>query len=57
MYRRKFASAESALTAATRKNPRTEPCPNCKRPERLTPRDVANGYQCDSCARADEYGY
>lgn len=47
----------SALRAATRENPRNLPCPNCKRPNRLTPLDRARGYQCDSCADAQERGW
>lgn len=46
----------SALRAATADNPRNLPCPTCKWPNRLTPRDVARGYQCDSCANAAETG-
>jgi hypothetical protein len=44
----------SALRAASRSNPRNLSCPNCKRPNRLTPADRARGYQCDSCADATE---
>lgn len=44
----------SALRAASPRNPRNRPCPTCKRKNRLTPADVARGYQCDSCARAEE---
>lgn len=40
----------SALRAATKSNPRNLPCPNCGEPNRLTPLDVANHYQCDACA-------
>jgi hypothetical protein len=40
----------SALRAATPDNPRNLPCPNCRRPNRLTPADVDQGYQCDTCA-------
>ena len=47
---------ESALRAATRNNPRNLPCPTCKQPNLLTPKDVARGYQCDRCARRDEGG-
>lgn len=47
---------ESALRAATSDNPRNLPCPNCGWPNRLTPKDVALGYQCDSCAEATERG-
>jgi hypothetical protein len=46
----------SALRAATRRNPRNIPCPTCKEPNRLTPADKARGYQCDSCADRDERG-
>lgn len=46
----------SALRAATADNPRIHPCPNCGAPNRLTPDDVALGYQCDSCADAAERG-
>ena len=44
----------SALRAASDDNPRDRPCPTCKAPDRLTPKDVALGYQCDSCADSDE---
>ncbi len=49
---REFADAygRSALRAATANNPRNRPCPNCGRPNTLTPRDVNLGYQCDRCA-------
>lgn len=47
----------SALRAAGRGNPRNLPCPTCNRPNRLTKRDRALGYQCDSCADRDEGGY
>lgn len=47
----------SALRAASKKNPRNRPCPTCKAPNRLTPKDVALGYQCDSCADALESGH
>jgi hypothetical protein len=40
----------SALRRATRSNPRTLPCPNCGKPNRLTPEDRRHGYQCDDCA-------
>ncbi len=46
----------SALRAATRNNPRNLPCPTCEQPNRLTPADVAQGYQCDPCADRDEMG-
>lgn len=46
----------SALRAATKNNPRNLPCPTCGWPNRLTPIDRARGYQCDSCADAQERG-
>ena len=46
----------SALRRATKANPRNKPCPTCRRPNKLTPRDVALGYQCDSCADKMERG-
>jgi hypothetical protein len=46
----------SALRAASESNPRNLPCPNCGQPDRLTPADVARGYQCDSCADHAERG-
>lgn len=48
---------ESALRAATPTNPRNLPCPTCKAPNKLTPKDRALGYQCDACARRDEMGF
>lgn len=47
----------SALRAASKSNPRNLPCPTCKQPDRLTPKDKALGYQCDTCADHDEGGY
>jgi hypothetical protein len=46
----------SALRAANRHNPRNLPCPNCGEPNRLTPADRAQGYQCDECADRIEMG-
>jgi hypothetical protein len=46
----------SALRAASPSNPRNLPCPTCGWPNRLTPKDVALHYQCDSCADAYERG-
>lgn len=46
----------SALRAASQSNPRNLPCPTCGEPDRLTPADVAAGYQCDACADAAEGG-
>lgn len=48
---------ESALRAAGPGNPRDRPCPTCGEPDRLTPADVAQGYQCDECARRAEQGF
>ncbi len=47
---------ESALYAAGPGNERNLPCPTCGWPNQLTPRDQAAGYQCDSCANAQERG-
>lgn len=47
---------DSALYAADKNNPRNLPCPTCNYPNSLTPKDVARGYQCDSCAEALEQG-
>lgn len=47
----------SALRASSATNPRNLPCPTCHAPNRLTPADVARGYQCDVCADALERGY
>ena len=47
----------SALRAASSRNPRNLPCPTCHEPDRLTPADRAQGYQCDSCADRAEGGY
>lgn len=46
----------SALRAATKDDPRNKPCPNCRRPNRLTSQDVSLGYQCDTCADQAERG-
>ncbi len=48
---------KSALRRETPDNPRVHPCPTCKSPNRLTPADVALGYQCDSCADRAEQGW
>jgi hypothetical protein len=47
----------SALRAASETNPRNLPCPTCRAPNRLTPRDRQLGYQCDACADRDEMGF
>jgi hypothetical protein len=46
----------SALYAESDDDPRIHPCPNCEAPNKLTGRDVAAGYQCDSCADKAERG-
>lgn len=51
-----FMMEGSALRAATPDNPRNLPCPNCERPNMLTPIDVQRGYQCDHCADLAERG-
>lgn len=55
--RTNFARTGSALRAASKRNPRNLPCPTCKRPDQLTPADVALGYQCDGCADIEEGAY
>lgn len=44
----------SALRAATRKNPRNLPCPQCGGKNLLTRIDRARGYCCDTCADRNE---
>ena len=47
----------SALRAATRRNPRNLPCPTCGTKNVLTSADKRAGYQCDACAdRAEGMG-
>ena len=46
----------SALRAASPTNPRDQPCPSCERPNLLTRKDKALGYQCDRCADRAEHG-
>ncbi len=46
----------SALRAATKSNPRNLPCPTCGEANRLTPKDVGLGYQCNQCADRAEQG-
>ena len=45
---------KSALGRSSRRNPRCLPCPTCGKPDKLTPADKRNGYQCDECADRDE---
>ena len=42
--------SSSALRKSSARNPRNLPCPTCKEPNRLTPKDKVLGYQCDVCA-------
>lgn len=49
-----FARPGSALRRPVRGNPRNQPCPTCRQPNRLTPADVRQGYQCDECANREE---
>jgi predicted RNA-binding Zn-ribbon protein involved in translation (DUF1610 family) len=51
-----FKCDGSALRAATKKNPRNLPCPNCGEANQLTREDRAQGYQCDDCADRAERG-
>ena len=52
-----FARPGSALRAETATNPRNLPCPTCHAPDRLTPADQRQGYQCDECADRAEGTY
>lgn len=47
---------DSCLYPETKDNPRDLPCPRCGEPGRLTRRDRAKGYCCDTCADAAERG-
>jgi hypothetical protein len=51
-YGIQFEKAGSRLRASSPSNPRNLPCPRCKTANRLTPKDRALGYQCDSCRDA-----
>lgn len=44
----------SALRAASKPSPRNLPCPDCGKPNKLTPADRAAGYRCDQCADSAE---
>lgn len=48
---------KSALRRATRNNPRNLPCPECGKPNRLTPLDKERGYRCNECANQEGGGY
>jgi len=47
---------KSALRRSGKRNPRNLPCPTCKEPNRLTPKDKRLGYQCNDCADRAEGG-
>ena len=47
----------SSLRAETSRNLRNLPCPTCKMPNKLTPIDVRNHYQCNDCADNSEGAY
>ena len=50
-------NGRSALRASSDRNPRNLPCPQCKEPNMLTPKDKALHYVCDNCAdSAEGYG-
>lgn len=58
-HREDFADpgGNSALRRSSRRNPRNLPCPTCGEPDRLTPKDLDLGYQCNDCADRAEGGY
>jgi len=49
--------ADPGGTSALRAGKRIFNCPTCNSPNRLTEADIRRGYQCDSCADAEERGY
>ncbi len=49
--------SKSALRSASKSNPRNLSCPNCERPNMLTPKDSELGYQCNICADEAESGF
>lgn len=46
----RFRQSGSALHPGTKDDPIDQPCPTCGEEDVLTRRDVAKGYQCDTCA-------
>ena len=48
--RNRFRQPGSALHPGTKDDPIDQPCPTCGEENVLTRRDVAKGYQCDTCA-------
>lgn len=47
---KRFRQSGSALHPGTEDDPIDQPCPTCGEEDVLTRRDVAKGYQCDTCA-------
>ena len=33
------------------------PCPTCGAPNKMTPKDISMGYQCNACADTDGGGF
>jgi hypothetical protein len=48
--------ADPGGRSALRAGKRIHPCPTCKAKNRLTAKDKALGYQCDTCADKAEGG-
>lgn len=48
--------ADPGGRSALRAGKRDRPCPTCRQPNRLTAKDVALHYQCDTCADKAERG-
>ena len=48
---------EPGSGSALRNGPLIHPCPNCGRPNMLSPHDVQLGYQCDYCGDMAERGW
>lgn len=46
--------ADPGGRSALRAGKRNKPCPTCKKPNKLTAKDVQLSYQCDQCADRDE---
>jgi len=57
-WRGPVRGSKSAATRAWNKrtDPRSEPCPECGRPEILLPAEAKRGYVCDDCANKTEGG-
>ena len=56
MFEMRFADpgGNSSLYPETKSDRRRHPCPTCGSEYELTQKDVDAGYQCNSCADADE---